>query len=80
MSFNSSPPEQNGHHFTDHIFKCIFIKEKFCVSIQILLKFVLEGTIDNNSASVQVMAGRRAGNKPLPEPMLSQVTDAYMRH
>ena len=22
---NSSPPGQNGHHFTDDIFKCIFI-------------------------------------------------------
>ena len=33
---NPSPPGQNGHHFTDNVFKCIFIYEKFCISIQIL--------------------------------------------
>ena len=43
----SSPPEQNGHHFADDIFKCIFMNEKFCISIRISLKFVPEGPIDN---------------------------------
>ena len=38
--FNSSPPGQNGDHFADDIFKCIFMNEKFCISIQISLKFV----------------------------------------
>ena len=28
-TINPSPPEQNGHHFTDDIFRCIFINEKF---------------------------------------------------
>ena len=36
--------------------------------------------IDNESALVQVMAWRRAGDKPLPEPMQTQFNDAYMRH
>ena len=35
---------------------------------------------DNKPASVQVMAWRQRGNEPLPEPMLAQFTDAYMRH
>ena len=26
---NSSPPEQNGRHFADDIFRCIFMKKKF---------------------------------------------------
>ena len=37
---NSSPPGQNVRHFTDDIFKCIIINEKFCILIQISLKFV----------------------------------------
>ena len=33
----------------------------------------------NKAALVQEMAWRRIGNKPLPEPMLPKLTDAYMR-
>ena len=36
--------------------------------------------IDNKQALVQVMAWRRTDNMPLPEPVLTQFTDAYMRH
>ena len=46
-SFNSSPPGQNDRHFADNIFRCIFMKEKFCILIKISLKFVPEGPIDN---------------------------------
>ena len=28
---NSSPPGQNGRHFADDIFSCIFTNEKFCI-------------------------------------------------
>ena len=34
----------------------------------------------NKSALVRAMAWRRTGDKPLPKPMLTQLTDAYMRH
>ena len=44
------------------------------------MKFVHEGPIDNKWALVQVMAWRWTGDKPLSEPMLTQFTDAYMRH
>ena len=51
--FNSFPPGQNVHHFeADDIFKYIFMIEKFCISIQILLNFVPEGLIDNNPVLV----------------------------
>ena len=40
QTLNSSPPGQNGHHFVDDIFRCIFVNEKFCISIKISLKFV----------------------------------------
>ena len=34
----------------EDIFKCIFVNEKFCILIQISLKFVPKGPIDNNPA------------------------------
>ena len=40
IRLNSTPPGQNGRHFLDDIFKCIFMIEKFCVSLEITLKFV----------------------------------------
>ena len=45
-------PGQNGHSFTDDIFKCIFMNEKFCNLIKISLKFVPKGPINNNQALV----------------------------
>ena len=77
---NSSPPRQNGHHLTDYIVRCIFLNEKFCILIKISLNFVPKGSIDNKSALVQAMGWRRTGDKQLPEPMLTQFTDAYMWH
>ena len=49
---NSFPPGQNGRHFADEIFRCIFVDEKFCISIQISPKFVLKCPIDNNLSLV----------------------------
>ena len=43
---------QNGRHFTDDIFRCIFVNEKFCILIKISLKFVPKGPTDNNPALV----------------------------
>ena len=64
----------------DDIFKCIFLNENVRILIQISLKFVRKGSIDNKPALVPVMAWRRTGDKPSPEPMLDQFIDAYMRH
>ena len=72
---NSLSPGRNND-----IFKCIFMNEMFCISIQISLKFVPKGTIDNKLALIQVMAWRQTGDKPFPEPMLTQFTDTYMWH
>ena len=44
---NSSPPGQNGHHFADSVFRCIFVNKKFCILIKISLKFVPKSPIDN---------------------------------
>ena len=56
------------------------MNEKFIISIRISLKFVPKSPIDNKAALVQVMAWRQTGDKSLPEPMLTQFTDTYMRH
>ena len=61
-------------------FKCIFfLNEKDRILIRISLKFVSRSLIDNKPALAHVMAWRRTGDKPLPEPMLTLVTDAYMQ-
>ena len=48
----SSPPEQNGRHFADNVFRCIFVNEKSYILIKIALKFAAEGPISNNEALV----------------------------
>ena len=70
MSVNSSPPGQNSRHFADDIFRCVFVNEKFYILIEISLKFVPKGPINNIPALVQIMAWRWIGDKPLFEPML----------
>ena len=65
---------------SDDIFKYIFLSENDRISFQITLKFVPRGPIDNKPALFQVMAWRQTGDKPLPEPMLTKFTDAYMQH
>ena len=60
------------------IFKYNFVSEN--VSGSISLNFLPVGPIDNNTLLAQVRAWRRGGDKPLPEPMMTQRNDAYMRH
>ena len=67
---NTLRPRQNGRHFPDDIFKCIFLNENVWISIKNSLKFVPKGPINNIPALVQMMAWRRPGDKPLSEPML----------
>ena len=65
---------------TDDIFKCIFLNDNNKIQIQISLKFIPRSPMADKTALVQVMAWRRIGDKPLPELMMTQFTDAYMRH
>ena len=68
--FNTLRPRQNGRHFADDTFKPIFVNENVRLLIEISLKFVPKGPINNIPALVQIMAWRRPGDKPLSEPML----------
>ena len=67
-------PRQDGRHFPDDIFKWIFFNENVWISINISLKFVPRGPINNIPTLVQVMAWRRTGDKPLSEPMWPRLT------
>ena len=67
--FNTLRPRQNGRHFPDDIFKCIFLNENGRISIKFSLKFVPKVPINNIPALVQIMAWCRPGDKPLSEPM-----------
>ena len=46
--FNTLRPRQNGRHFADDLFKCIFLNENVWIPIEISLKFVPKGSIKNN--------------------------------
>ena len=67
---NTLRPRQNGRHFADDILKCIFLNENVWISIEISLKFVPKGPINNITALVQIMAWHRPGDKPISEPMM----------
>ena len=61
---------QNGLHFPDDVFNCVFLNENVWISNKISLKFVPKGQINHFPALVQIMAWRRTGYKPLSEPMM----------
>ena len=61
---NSLRPRQDGRHFADDIFMCIFFNENCCILIKFSLKYVRKGPIDSNPALVEIMAWRRSGDKP----------------
>ena len=74
------PLDKMAATLADDNFKCFFLNENNRVWNWFSLKCVPRSPIDNKPVLVQVMAWRQTGNKPLSEPMLTQFTDAYMRH
>ena len=72
--FNTWRPRQNGRHFADDIFKCIFLNENIWTPVKVSLNFVPKGPINNIPSLVQIMAWRRSGDKPLSEPMMVGLT------
>ena len=61
---------QNSRHFPDDSFKRISLNENVWISIEVSLKFVPNGTVNNIPGLGQIMAWPRPGNKPLSEPMM----------
>ena len=79
-TINALRPRPNRRHFADDIFKPIFLNETVRILINISVKFVPRGQINNIPTLVQIMAWCKTGDKPLFEPMMTQFNDAYMRH
>ena len=50
------------------------------ILIQISLKIVHGGPVDNKSTLVQVMTKHSSGDKALLEPMMTNFLEAYIRH
>ena len=63
-------PKQNGRHFADNTFKCMYLNENVRVTNKISLKFIPQGLINTVPALVYIMAWRQPGTKPLSEPMM----------
>ena len=68
--FNTLKLRQDGRHFPDDIFKCIFLNENARIWLKKSLKFVPKVLINSIPALVQIMAWHLSGNKPLSEPMM----------
>ena len=64
---------QNGRHFPDNILKCIFLNDNVWISINLSLKFVPKGQINNIPAPVPIMAWCLPGDKPLSKPIMSSL-------
>ena len=75
---NTLRPRQNGRHFADDIFKCIFLNENVWILIRISLKLVPKGPINNIPALAQIMAP--AKRQAIIWNIDCLFTDAYMRH
>ena len=78
ININALRLRQDVRHFED-VFKCIFLNENVWISIKFSLNFVPNGQIDNIPALVQKMVWCQIGDKPLLEPMMTLLIDAYMR-
>ena len=67
------PLDKMAAFLADNTFKCIFLNENDRIPIQIWQKCVSQSPIDNKPAAKQATS-------PYLKPMLTQFTDAYMRH
>ena len=65
-NFITLKSRQNGRHFAYDIFKCFFLNANLWIVIQISIVI----PINNNTASVQILAGHRPDAKPFSEPMM----------
>ena len=61
---------QNGCHFGDDFYKCIFLNENVWIFMKISLKFVPKYPINNISALVQIMARCLRSDKPFSESVM----------
>ena len=65
FSIKTLRPRQNGRHFADDIFTCVFLNENIWMQINISLKFLIKCQINNIPQLLQIMTCRRPGARPL---------------
>ena len=53
---NTLRPRQDGHHFANNVFKCIFLNENVWILLKISLEFVPKVPINNIPALAKIMA------------------------
>ena len=69
--------ENHRRHFQIYLqWKCL----NFNYNMYNFTEIIPKGPIDYKLALVQVVAWHQTGEKPLPESMLAQFNDAYIRH
>ena len=68
--FQAGRLRKNCCHFTDGIFKCIFVNENVWIWLKISLKIVPKVRINNIPTLVQIMAWHWPVTKPLSESMM----------
>ena len=68
--FNTLRPRQNGRHFVNDIFKCLFLIGYAWISFKISLKLVAKVWVNNIPSLVQITVWCRPGDRPLSEPMM----------
>ena len=69
-NFDTFRPTENGGHFPDDTFMCIFLNENAWISIKISVQFIPKGPISKIPVLAQIMGWRRTGEKPLSEAMM----------
>ena len=74
------PLDKMAPILADSIFKCILLNKNDRIQIQISLELVPKNPINQKTALFQAMAWCQTGQKPLPKPMMTQSTEAYMWH
>ena len=69
LMINMLRPRQNGRHFADAVFNCIFLNENVWISLMILLKFVPNVPINN----IPVLPGSDNYLKPIMVNILTHI-------
>ena len=72
MVINTIRSKKSGRHFSNNIFKFIFLRGLVSRSVKISAMFIPKCSLDKKLALVQVMALHRTGHKPLPESMINR--------
>ena len=73
MSSSTLRPRQNGCHFRDDIFKCIFLNVNAWKLIEFSLKFVPKGPINNIPSLFHIMAWCRTLSEPMMVNLLVHI-------